>query len=521
MNGRAEWLARLKAAWPFLLIAGLGALVYFKTLFFGLTFLDDNVLLIDNFAVLKNPLNLLLSFRQVLVPDFGLFYRPLSPWPQILAAQIGGQAPGIYHLTNLLLHLLAACLLFVFLGRLGYERTLALLGALFFAVAPALASAVAWIPGGIDVWLTVLVLAALIFFLDYARSGRFWPLFWHLVFFTLALLTKEIALVLLLICPLYFWLAAGRAKQPPRVLLWPVGGYLTVICLWLLVRRTVVAGPALLAADGLAGSLLNPAAYLLYFGKVILPFNLSPLPTLRDSPLLWGWLALCLVGTLLFVSREKRYGPLAFGLLWFILFLMPALVFSDPALFNGVALYEHRLYLPLIGVIIVLLEGAGGWAGRKNFPAAAGAVIAVFALLTFVHLDVFHDRLSFWEAAAAASPHHPLAHRNLGAMYHLAGDLARARREYYRTIMLNPAEPMVHNNLGLIYMNRGEFKIAEDEFVRELRLNPRYDNALFNLGLLYAKQGRLAQARLLWRETLKVNPGHSDADKLLKLSGGK
>jgi protein O-mannosyl-transferase len=523
MKSKSAWLDRLFLGTfrPYLWIAGLGCLVYSKTLFFGLTFLDDNVVILENFFIIKNPLNLLHSFQQVILPAFGAFYRPLSLWPYILSAQIGGPAPYIYHLTSLLLHLTAACLLFVLLSRLGYEAAAALFGALFFVVHPALASAVAWIPGGVDVLLTIFVLAALIFFIDYLKTGQTAAVARHLCFFTLALLTKEVALIIIPICPLYFYLLSGRPKKQWRVLLWPFFGSLVIGCLWFFVRRALLTGPALLTTGNLVGSLFNPAAFLLYFGKAVFPFNLAPLPTLLDSAPAYGFSAAVAIFALLLFAGKKRRGLALFGLLWFILFLLPGLVFSDPSLFTGVALYEHRLYLPLIGVIILLLEGARGRAERKVYWAAGAAVIIVFSLLTFIHLDIFHDRLSFWQAAAEASPHHPLAHRNLGAMYYLAGELGPAEREYQRTLQLNPAEPMVHNNLGLVYMNTGRMKQAEEEFVQELRLNPNYDNALFNLGLLYAREGRFELARACWEKTLQVNPGYSDARDNLRLLDGR
>jgi len=370
---------------------------------------------------------------------------------------------------------------------LGYEAAAALFGALFFVVHPALASAVAWIPGGVDVLLTIFVLAALIFFIDYVKTGRPAAVAWHLFFFTLALLTKEVALIIILIGPLYFYLLAERPKKRWRVLLWPFFGSLVVSVLWFFLRQALLTGPALLTTGNLVSSLCNPAAFLLYFGKAVFPFNLAPLPTLLDSSPTYGFIAAVALFAFLLFADKKRRGLAVFGLLWFALFLLPGLVFSDPSLFTGVALYEHRLYLPLIGVIVLLLECARGRADKKVYWAAGAVVIIVFSLLTFVHLDIFRDRLSFWQGAADASPHHPLAHRNLGAMYYLAGDLGPAEREYLITLKLNPAEPMAHNNLGLVYMNTGKMKQAEEEFVQELRLNPNYDNALFNLGLLYAR----------------------------------
>jgi protein O-mannosyl-transferase len=499
---------------PYLWIVGVGSLLYFKTLFYGLTYLDDNVVVLDRFDSLKNIANLWLVFQKQIIPGFGGFYRPVSTIPYILEAQFAAPHLAVYHLTNIVLHLAVACLLFGFLVRLDYARRAALMAALIFTVHPALTFNVVWIPGRIDVLLTIFVLAAFLGFLAYVENGQRRYCFLHLLFFALALFTKEPALLLVLLCPLYI-LIVMRQKGAFRKVLPVAIGWIAISIGWFLVRQAVLVDPTAVTSGGLFTSLGNPAALLLYFGKAVFPFNLAPLPILRDSSLLYGWAALLLLVGLLCLTRARRYGLIIFGALWFLLFLVPALVFSDPALYTGVALYEHRLYLPLIGLLIMFLE-TGLFSGLGGL-----AIVIVFSVITFVHSDIYRDRISFWESAVRGSPHHPMAHRNLGAMYYLAGEPARAELEYVRTLELNPNEPMVHNNLGLIYMERGELRVAETEFLRELALNPNYDNALFNLGLLYARKGQLRAAGALWKKTLAVNPEYSEARRYLRLINGR
>lgn len=525
MKDKDTWIDKLflKSFRPYLWIIGLGFLLYFKVLFYGLTYLDDNVTILDNFNNFRNIFNLFRTFGGIIVPAFGSFYRPISALPFILEAQFGAPYFIIYHFTNIALHLAAACLLFIFLIKLGYKRLPALIMSLLFTVHPALTMNVVWIPGRVDVLLSVFVLPSFIFFLDYLRTKRPVYCFWHLLFFSLALFTKETALILVLLCPLYAWLIVRRRGWFfDLIRLAP--GWLIISLGWFLIRQAVLVKPAPVSSPALLSSLFNPAAVLLYLGKIVLPFNLAPLPTLQDSSLYYGWAALAIIITLLIFTKMKRSGPIVFGALWFLSFLLPALIFSDPSIFTGVALYEHRIYLPLIGLIILFLETdlfkAIG-SGQKLSLAASLIIIILFSALTFGHSGIFKDRLSFWENAAQSSPHHPLARRNLGAMYYLDGRLDQAELEYDKTIELNPAEPMVHNNLGLIYMNRGQLKEAEAEFVKELQINPGYDNALFNLGLLYAREGRFKDARALWEKTLQVNPGYDDARNDLRLIYGK
>ncbi|MFA4844505.1 MAG: tetratricopeptide repeat protein [Candidatus Margulisiibacteriota bacterium] len=525
MKDKEEWIDRifLRSFRPYLWIMAVGLLLYFRALFFGFTYLDDNVVILDSQNALKNIFNIFHVFSQIIVPAFGDFYRPVAVIPYILGAQIGGSSPLVYHGINIACHLLAACLLFLFLVKLGYSRLLAYIFSLIFTVHPALAAVVVWIPGMVDALLTVLVLAAFIFFLDYLRTGRWSYYFWHLLFFALALLTKEPALILILLCPLYAYLVNKQKDSLPSLKFLAAGWFLISV-VWFLLRRAILVKPVTLTMDYVFRSIFNPAAVTLYIGKIVLPFNLSPLPTLRDSSLAYGFMALVIICALLLFTKKKHYGLIVLGAVWFLLFLLPSLVFSDPSLYTGVALYEHRLYLPLIGFIILFLEtGLVKIIGRdRKWALAIGAaIIILFSGLNIVHSDIFKDPLSFWRNAVKTSPHHPLARRNLGAMYYLNGQLAKAGKEYKKALELNPAEPMVHNNLGLIYLNQGKLAAAEVEFLEELKINPLYDNALFNLGLLYARQGRIGEAKGLWEKALKVNPEHIDARKYLRLLNGK
>ena len=159
----------LKSWRPYLWIVLAGFLLYFKTLFYDLTYLDDNVWVLDYQWFLKNFSNSLQVFRR---PDIvsGLFYRPLLNLSFIISAQMSGSSPFAYHLTNILTHLLAASLFFSLLNKLNYSRELSFLFSLIFTVHPVLTQAVVWIPGRTDSLLGVFVLTSFIFFLNFLKT---------------------------------------------------------------------------------------------------------------------------------------------------------------------------------------------------------------------------------------------------------------------------------------------------------------------------------------------------------------
>src|SRR5262249_1681155 len=129
----------------------------------------------DNAGYLANPAHLVDVFRSpyASVAHLGshAYYRPLVMVSFILDALIAPASPAMGHLTNLILHVVASCLVWVLLRRLGSHDDLALALALVFAVHPLAANAIGWVPGRNDLLLTVFALAAVLCAMGYLRTG--------------------------------------------------------------------------------------------------------------------------------------------------------------------------------------------------------------------------------------------------------------------------------------------------------------------------------------------------------------
>src|ERR1043165_5535072 len=115
------------------------------------------------------------------------YYRPLfSVWLIIGNTIFGSSALG-WHLMTLLHHVAATAMAFVVVKQLFDSRRLALITASLFAVLPVHAEAVAWVSGGVEVLMTLLLLAALHFYLRYRQTGRAYQFILALAFYLLAL----------------------------------------------------------------------------------------------------------------------------------------------------------------------------------------------------------------------------------------------------------------------------------------------------------------------------------------------
>ncbi|MDD5430630.1 MAG: tetratricopeptide repeat protein [Candidatus Pacebacteria bacterium] len=495
---------------PYAWIALAVFLLYAQTLFFNFSYLDDNVLILNNQRFLAGNIGAAFT-NNAFFSATQSFYRPILTLSLMLDYQIGGLSPFIYHFSNVIYHAVACCLLFAFLFKLGFRRDLSFIFSLFFAVSPVLNHAVAWIPGRNDILFAIFALASFIFLLNFWKNKKWGYLAAHFVFLGLAFLTKESAVVLPALASIYYFLVK---KGNWREMIVPAAGWIAVAGLWVFVRHLVFTQSFVFGiSDSLNYLVRGVPALMVYLGKAIFPFNLSVYPVMADSTLVFGLMVLAALAFLIFISKGNQTGWIIFGAFWFISFLAVSfLVPTDNFL-------EHRAYLPLAGIIILML--GIGWIEKINLENvySAGIVISVFLglfLISFLNSGNYSDRLSFWQSASRSSSHSGIVWNNLGAIHYLNGDFSAAEDKFKRALEANPNEPLAHNNLGLIYHQRGELGKAEAEYLAELKINPYSGESYYNLGILYANENKIGLAVESWKKVLEINPNSQDAINALK-----
>ncbi len=498
------------------LLAFFGLLAYFQTFYFDFTYFDDNVLILNNFKYISRLSNLLAAFKDdafYIMHSWTAYYRPLLTVSIILDAQIGGLSPYIYHVTNVAIHIAAACLLYLFLTELKYPKAPALLMSAVFTVHPVLTQAVAWIPGRNDPLTAVFLLSAFITLLRYLGTGKLKYYLLHVLFFALSLFTKETAVFFVAVCLLYYYAVLkknGFFLKEKNLLI----GWAAVLAVWYLMRRAALINPPeqMSFYDLIRVLAWNLPAVIQYAGKIFLPVNLSVMPIMEDTTFVYGLIAAALMTLLLYTSKNKRYPYIVFGIVWFLLFLLPSFIAPN----NGIAtnFFEHRAYVPMIGLIILMLETdavryISAKAGRLT--AVGAFLMIIFSLTTFSYSKLFKNRADFWESAVKSSPHSIYAHNNIGLLYLSQGQLDKAEREFRKMLELNAISPRAHYNLGVIYMQRNMLKEAGAEFKEELARYDNYDKANFALGFVCYRAGDLKQAEFYWKKTIQLNPDFTDA----------
>ncbi|MCM2339330.1 MAG: tetratricopeptide repeat protein [Burkholderiales bacterium] len=517
-----EDISFLKDLKPFLWIIITGFVLYLQAFFFDFSYLDDNNLILDNQFFLSKLSNIFQSFSIDVFHIFNhsaFYYRPMLTISFILDHQLGGISPFIYHFTSVLLHILSTCLLFIFFKKLNYRKDLSFLFSMLFLVHPVLTQAVVWIPGRNDSLLAVFLLTTFIFFIKHLKEEKGYNLLWALLFFGLSLFTKESAIFAFPILLFYLLFFYKKENKLPFKKFYFFFGSILLSIIWFLSRSYVLRDSTPATLPNMIKSVyFNFPAVIQFFGKIFLPFNLSVLPIMQDTTFIYGIISIILLGIIFFLTKNKRWNFIIFGFTWFFAFLLPSFIRPNP--FLPADFIEHRLYVPIIGIFIILLETdfiKKIDLKKKTYLIISGSLLLLFCVITLVHSRNFVNKIAFWENAAKNSPNYPLSHRNLGAMYYLDKRMDEAEKEFKNALELNPTEEMAHNNLGLVYLSKGMLKEAEEEYIKELEVNPNYDNAYFNLGLLYWQQKKYKEAADNWQKTLAINEGYVDAYNALMI----
>ncbi|MFH1230423.1 MAG: hypothetical protein V1709_02885, partial [Planctomycetota bacterium] len=486
------------------------------------------------------------------------YYRPLLTISFMLDAQISGVSPWMYHLSNIIIHIIASFLLFVLLARLKYSKNLSLFFSLVFTVHPVLTQAVCWIPGRNDSLVAVFILASFIFLLSFIEKNRChrqtreavsdpvgkWRYYGlHILFSALALFTKELGLVISAISLVYLLIIA-REKILSRNMIALVFGWAMVIACWLLARHLAFHNPKTLTISDMFNAIWKdlPATFI-YLGKILFPVNLSVLPTLKDSTFIFGYLTLILLIIALVVTRKIRFNFVIFGALWFILFLIPT--FSSSEITSIAYFMEPRLYLPLIGFIIILLEtglirglleprSAGELQpsidgrnplkrdgqsikkieSKKGYLLSIGAIVVIgLSILSFSHSKFFRDGIRYWKNVADTSLHDsPFVRHHLGMNFYREGMrlLIMAEQEYQQVLRDNPAAQR-DMNYGYYLEAMRLINKAETEFRKTVELNPAEKVAHNDLGVIYKLKRMYPEAEAEFRKASEIDPAYDGA----------
>jgi len=462
-----------------------------------------------------------------------------------------------YHLVNLAIHLGCALLVFI-LARMTFQTPwlrnsslgpragwLALFAALLFVAHPVQTQAVTYIVQRLASLATGFYLLALVAYgrarLSQERWGRDFSLpivLWYglaLLAAGLAMKTKEIAFTLPLAAAVYeFSFFRGRVGKR-WLFLAPLLATLLIVPLSMLGSGQSV-GALLSDVNEVVRETetIGRGAYLLtqfsviatYLRLLILPvgqnldydypvFHSLFVPRVMASLLLIFallGLAAWLYG---FRPRGRAINPapearlIGFGIVWFFL----ALAVESSLVPIRDVIFEHRLYLPSVGVFLAIATAAGMLWRRhpgRSVPVAAMGVVLALALATWQRNLVWGSLESIWGDVTAKSPAKARGFKGLGRALDLTGKSAAAVVAYQQALRLDPTMYKARLDLGVSYLEQGRYDAALAEITRAVQQAPGDARAHYNLGLVFDRLGRLDRALEEYHRALALKPDYKE-----------
>ncbi len=446
--------------------------VYFPSLSNGLTELDDTIFIKENKEYNKDISNLVTSFHRGVFGREDTYYRPVLLNSYILNYQVSKDDIKGYHTLNILLHLLSVILLWRLLLKLKLTDRQALFLTILFAVHPALSQAVSWIPGRNDTLLASFTFGFILATINYLE-GRKWISFLAAFLLLLAaLFTKESALFIPF-GAIFILGMMGLVQWKDKRNLLIYFSWLLAIIIFLVVKSKAELNSKGFDISAMADNFLSRIPALnQYFGKAIMPFNLSVFPILKDTSNIYGLLAIILLGALVYYSKNGNKRIIIAGLGWFLLMLLPVIIL--PAALNDQD-FEHRLYVPFLGILLILSQTLlfTRLSSKISGLIFIGVVI-IFAGINIIHQKKFSNPISFWESAVESSPHSSYATMMLACRVDEI-DLKRANELMLKAYSLNPKEKYINFYIGKMYNDKGNYELAEKYLLQELNISSYYE----------------------------------------------
>jgi tetratricopeptide (TPR) repeat protein len=493
----------VKALLCSVLIVAAGWFVYAPVLH-GKWLWDDDRYITGN-AVLKDPGGL----AKLWLGQAGVNYFPVTSTVQWAQWRAWGDDPLGYHVTNVLLHLLSALLLWRLLRDLGASH--AWLGGLLWAVHPLSVESVAWISELKNTLSLPFLLLAMIAYFNRDRPGASSSMraAWYglsFVFFVLAMLSKSLVAMLPGVLLLYCWWKRQKISVADILSTAPffaVSFVLGVVTI-LFERRAI--GASIVPMQGPLSRLAGTGmAVAFYIWKSVLPFGLLPIyPRWNlDSPSPAEFLPWLALGALIGWIWTKRAGwgrHVLFGLGFFLINLAPIVGFLPMSYQAYAWVADHLAYYSLAGLIALAAAGIGAAAGRfplyKRRLVAGGtaALVIALAIQSRTYAQNFLSQETLWTYTLQHNPDAWAAHMNLGTILEQSGHREQAISEYKIALRLVPKDVEAYNDLGLALADAGRQSEAVTQYEEALRLNPDYPDAHANLGVALANLGRLPEA---------------------------
>jgi len=520
-----------------MILAILGVLVYGNHL--QNTFQFDSVAYIKNNLSLKNPESIL-TFN-FWINEF--FARGLLSITMAFNAQLDGLRPFGFHVLNLALHIFNSILIFCifqkalvhFQGQ-GQSRknnlAISFFSAAIFLVHPLQTESVIYIISRSEILASTFYLIGFLLFqicLDSSSRLRIFKnilLSISIIFLVVAGYSVKQTLATFPLVIFLYYISVGPLDSPvikfllkwKWVIISSVLIFLGLLLNKLITDETFLIGPS--NPDEMVGRakymLSQPAVIVFYYlKKFLLPINLNIDPDIEviSQMLSFGFIAsISSIGLLIYFFWKREFWRFyLFYIAWFFIILSPS---SSIVTLHDLAA-EHRVYLALPGVIIVLAYGLFQFIKNLsslsiNHKSLLGILVLceitlLLGILSIERNKVWRTELTLWKDSYEKSPDKLRPLINLARAQSIKGNTKKAIRYYEESLTKSPGVFVPYYNLGELYLKEGRVEEAIIRFKSALQLDPKIPETYAKLGEIYFSQKKWKLADVYFKKCIEID----------------
>jgi len=454
--------------------------------------------------------------------DPGFQNRPVWEWlklsrPLLLLTywvnyRLFGLDPFPYHLLNVLFHLGAGWMVYR-LVRWGLEQVkadrtrdawIAAFAASVFLLHPLQTEAVSYVASRSENLSVLLALSAWVLFLHWRTEPvTFRRAAVILALLLAAVLSKEHTAVvpaLFLLTDIWWsrrdWWETLRAQW--RLYLLLAGSALAGLgWVWRVLSQSDTAGFRVAGLPWHHYFYTECQVIWIYLRMWVLPYGQNvdhfyPIARSFWNPAtLAGFAALVATG-IAAVALRRRYPLACFGWLVFLFLIAP----TSSVIPIQDAMAERRLYLPSVGLLLILAEAIrrGNWAWKRQLVVMASIGI-LLAGLTWRRNLAWASETALWEDSVRKNPANPRAHFHLAYAHYLNQRCEAAVAEYEQAARWQKPDYRLLVDWALALDCAGRYAEAVEKLHQALALEDR-GHGWATLGMLHGKHGNYREALL-------------------------
>ena len=520
----------VKTKYCYIIIAIFTFALFYNTLENDFVFDDESV--VQNNPALKNLSNIPKYFtaQEGFHKVIGKYYRPVVSTTYTIDYALWGLSPKGFHLTNLLIHLIACLLLFAVLNEMfkkyKYGTFASLISTLIFAAHPVHTEAVSWVSGRTDSLVTLFFFASFLYYIKFSDKKKNSFLILSLVYYVLGLLSKEMIVTLPVIIILFDFIYKKKNIREIYSNRKVYSYFFIVIFIYLIVRYIVLkdvpdrdtylyfygypevtAIATMLKTVPLYFKLLLYPVHLLYHYNGTLPDAYSFL----EFPVIISEIFILLL-IFFIIFFYKRQPVISFCLVFFAISLIPVMNIIPTMNFMA----ERFLYLTSFSLAVVIVHFLTKYLNEKNYLPLfliSILIIIAFSYLTFERNKEWKNNDTLYSTGEGIDGSVLLV--NVGNIYANKKQYDEAEPKFKRAIEIRDNNLLAHHNLGLIYILKGYLDSAEFQIRKGIQIDSLAPDGYFQLSNVYQQQGRINEAITMLEKLQAIVPDYRGSKEIL------